>query len=785
MVSSSSSNHDGDGGEMLRGSMTRLQQQQPCFNSLESPPMTMRKQPFQLQGGINDNIVISAFQQQERHDQDRDYDTSMPVASLFGALPRKNSIGKSSLLRRGNPYVSSIQSIASTATSIDLTEEDRNIDDMMEDDDTLIPSDNDDDDELLFGSKKRPADIHPAGKEDANLTPPSKEQPPSFLRIHNFEFDTWRNNTSHRNNSCLETIKSFDSQSSTASTSGSSANTTPLDLKHSDTSDKPLEEDPFLKEETTEFCTGAKVRKLNLDDHPYNAHDNDNNLYPPSKSRQQKRLDFASSRINDISPQQTPLVVDCKQNQYAHDDNKKHYTYRENENISPTDIFGFPQMKDTPPRPKHNQTHTYSLSSPSRNTASSHYNQIYNNNLPPQTPVLVRKKNKLSPIEQFGCDSPSNKIGNQQNTYNMIGSLSSTLERSNVPKTPLLSTPQKSKPNGILNRNISTNAAALGPTNAIMNHQLSRFTSDFEIISVIGNGCFGTVYKCKSKLDGCRYAIKATKRAARGPLDRDRMLKEVYALAAICDQADTATFHIVRYHQAWMDDDQKLYIQTELCTSTLQHEMQKNKFIHNIPRRYKLLREMLLALQFIHKNKMVHLDIKPDNIFIKDDQFKLGDFGLASKQAKGGFDDDIQEGDSRYMSMDLLREDHHDLTKSDVFSLGATMYEICINRDLPSEGQEWQDIRAGKLSSMEITNTPEELVSIIKTMMNPKIDLRPSASELLKKKPLLSEEEKLLILEKNKVLEANLALAAQKIKFKKLTPPKKILLRSNTWNGQF
>lgn len=105
-------------------------------------------------------------------------------------------------------------------------------------------------------------------------------------------------------------------------------------------------------------------------------------------------------------------------------------------------------------------------------------------------------------------------------------------------------------------------------------------------------------------------------------------------------------------------DDNRLYIQTELCTSTLQAEMNRGPM--SIERKWKLLREMLLALEFIHRNGMVHLDLKPENIFVKNDQFKLGDFGLVSKTTSNN---DVEEGDSRYMSKELLSGDHDDLTK--------------------------------------------------------------------------------------------------------------------------
>jgi hypothetical protein len=189
----------------------------------------------------------------------------------------------------------------------------------------------------------------------------------------------------------------------------------------------------------------------------------------------------------------------------------------------------------------------------------------------------------------------------------------------------------------------------------------SRFNQDFEIIGTLGDGSFGTVYKCLSRLDGCTYAIKAAKKIARGATDLDRMLREVRSLAALSDLTDPAAFHIVRYHQAWLDD-RRLFIQTELCTSTLSDEMKvKGPIAHDTQRRFKLLREMCLALDLIHRKDMVHLDIKPENIFIKNDQYKLGDFGLVNKTSVRGEVD--EEGDSRYMAKDLLSGYQLDLTK--------------------------------------------------------------------------------------------------------------------------
>ncbi|KAL7534487.1 hypothetical protein ACHAXR_007542, partial [Thalassiosira sp. AJA248-18] len=312
-------------------------------------------------------------------------------------------------------------------------------------------------------------------------------------------------------------------------------------------------------------------------------------------------------------------------------------------------------------------------------------------------------------------------------------------------------------------------------TTPSLSSSFSRFAADFEIIGApLGAGTFGSVYKVRNRTDLRMYAIKAAKREARGPTDRNRMLQEVYALSALSDQACMMkAMHIVRYHQAWMEGN-RLYIQTELCELTLMEEMRigitaaaSSAASSNTSgaivmmgekRRYKLLREMLLALDLVHKNGMIHLDIKPENIFIKNDQYKLGDFGLVSKIENHN---DVEEGDSRYMSMELLEGDLDDLTKSDIFSLGATMYEICLGRPqpLPENGPEWQNMRQGKLLSMP--NTSFDMQMIIREMMAPDRHGRPSAEELLKKRQLLSDEQRQLIVERNKANAANMALDAQ------------------------
>ena len=103
---------------------------------------------------------------------------------------------------------------------------------------------------------------------------------------------------------------------------------------------------------------------------------------------------------------------------------------------------------------------------------------------------------------------------------------------------------------------------------------VSRFQKNFELLSVLGSGSFSDVLRCRSRMDGCAYAVKRRRdrvilRNGGWTADgapsaaRRNELKEVHAMAAIAHP------HVLRYYVAWREDDQ-LYIQTELAWGSLE-----------------------------------------------------------------------------------------------------------------------------------------------------------------------------------------------------------------------
>ena len=107
------------------------------------------------------------------------------------------------------------------------------------------------------------------------------------------------------------------------------------------------------------------------------------------------------------------------------------------------------------------------------------------------------------------------------------------------------------------------------------------------------------------------------------------------------------------------------------------------------------LLQIAKALQFIHERGIVHLDVKPDNIYVKNGVYKLGDFGCATLLDQSL---PVEEGDARYMPQEILNENYNYLDKVDIFSLGAAIYELIRGSTLPQSGYQFMNLREGKLS---------------------------------------------------------------------------------------
>jgi len=90
--------------------------------------------------------------------------------------------------------------------------------------------------------------------------------------------------------------------------------------------------------------------------------------------------------------------------------------------------------------------------------------------------------------------------------------------------------------------------------------------------------------------------------------------------------------------------------------------------------------EMSLGLRYLHSNKILHRDIKTANMFLgKDYKIKVGDLGVAKLLSQTQNMAFTVVGTPYYLSPELCEEKPYN-HKSDIWSLGCVLYELCTYR---------------------------------------------------------------------------------------------------------
>ncbi|CAD8189579.1 unnamed protein product [Paramecium pentaurelia] len=95
------------------------------------------------------------------------------------------------------------------------------------------------------------------------------------------------------------------------------------------------------------------------------------------------------------------------------------------------------------------------------------------------------------------------------------------------------------------------------------------------------------------------------------------------------------------------------------------------------------IKQIALALNYLHRNGIIHRDLKPENIFLCYDQVKLADFthSIYSPQQERS----TQCGSLAYISPEIIKGENYDKS-TDMWSLGVLAYELC------SGETPWEDL---------------------------------------------------------------------------------------------
>ncbi|XP_025095724.1 LOW QUALITY PROTEIN: serine/threonine-protein kinase 10-like [Pomacea canaliculata] len=195
----------------------------------------------------------------------------------------------------------------------------------------------------------------------------------------------------------------------------------------------------------------------------------------------------------------------------------------------------------------------------------------------------------------------------------------------------------------------------------------------WDIVSELGDGAFGRVYKAQNKETQVFAALKQV--AINNEEDLEDFSVEINILA------DCVHPNVVGLHEAFYFDG-KLWMFLEFCgggaLDSIMVDLEKPLTEDQI--RY-VCHEMCVALDFLHRHHVIHRDIKAGNVLVTmEGDVKLADFGVSAKNSQTHQKRDTFIGTPYWMAPEVilcetLKDTPYDF-KADIWSLGITMIEF-------------------------------------------------------------------------------------------------------------
>ncbi len=199
---------------------------------------------------------------------------------------------------------------------------------------------------------------------------------------------------------------------------------------------------------------------------------------------------------------------------------------------------------------------------------------------------------------------------------------------------------------------------------------------NYKVISLIGEGGMGAVYKCGDQVLGRMVAIKELNTIFTAD---DSFIQRFRQEAQL--QAKLVHPGIVSLHTFFEESGQYYMVMEYAEGSTIKDLIRK---VGPIPekRAISILKQILQALAYAHGKNIIHRDIKPANIIINsDDEIKILDFGIARIMGEKGLTQTGQQlGTVTYMSPEQVRALKDIDGRSDIFSTGVTFFEMLSGR---------------------------------------------------------------------------------------------------------
>ena len=260
--------------------------------------------------------------------------------------------------------------------------------------------------------------------------------------------------------------------------------------------------------------------------------------------------------------------------------------------------------------------------------------------------------------------------------------------------------------------------------------RLPRDFGDFRLLRLLGSGGMGLVYHAYWKQREREVAVKLL-----GPLGLSSPAAQRRFRRELEIAADFRHPSVCEVYEVGREEGAQYIAMRYIAGPTLAEEISEASAAPGIDRILLQFEDLARALHAAHERGLVHRDVKPANVLIDGERALPVDFGLARyTDASRLTQPDARLGTPAYMAPETFRSADEASPRSDVYSLGATLFER-LTLQLPFEAATWEGL------AQRITNEPtpdlrrlrpelpKDLGTVVRTAMAKDADHRYRSAE--------------------------------------------------------
>ena len=255
----------------------------------------------------------------------------------------------------------------------------------------------------------------------------------------------------------------------------------------------------------------------------------------------------------------------------------------------------------------------------------------------------------------------------------------------------------------------------------ILQDKILKQAGDYKVIKSLAASSFSNVYRVKHLLTNKEYALKAIK----NPNNKFRIENEVKVTKQLNHLDETLTMQEVFY------DEKKLFFVYDLAEQGSLKKYVQSKTRLEEQEALEIFRSLLHTLKLIHNLGVIHQDIKPENIVIKDNKYYFCDFGLSTLNQKH-IDIVHLKTDIRFAAPEVYHGFYD--KRTDIYALGCVLYYLCTGVnvfDIDSKQSSAYIMLAHSKLNLDFTKVKSKKIQyLLKRMLDKNYMQRASIPEL-------------------------------------------------------